>query len=144
MQRAEQLRSSAAASCDTAAQQASDFEGCLAQVVRSHDTLVAQLNQAVQALDRAKQNFAAAATTAAQHLVQQEAELAAAKAEAASLRESLERQLANANDRAAETYGAAERLTRRETELAKLLRPIRTSNDDFPSPHLAPGAGCRS
>jgi len=47
--------------------------GCLTQVVRSRDTFVAQMNEAV-----------AAATTAGQHLAQREAELAAAKAEAAT------------------------------------------------------------
>ena len=83
VQRAEELRSSAAASNEMAAQQTHDFNGRFGQVVRTHYTLAAQLNQAVQALEGAEQNCAAAATTAAQHLAQQEAELAAAKAEAA-------------------------------------------------------------
>jgi hypothetical protein len=103
----------------TANEEASDLQDCLAQVVRSRNILVEQLNQAVQALDRAEQNRAAAATTAAHHRAQQEAELAAAKAEAATVRESLERQLANAYDRAADANAAAERLARREAELAK-------------------------
>ena len=96
----------------------SDFQSRLAQVLRSRDAVVAQLNQAVQVLDRAEQNRAAAATTAAQHLAQQEAALALAQAEAATLRESLERQLANAHDRAVEAAAATERLTRREKALA--------------------------
>src|SRR5262245_43737616 len=102
-----------------ATQQASDFQGRFAQIVRSHDTLAAQLKQAVQALESAEQNFAAAATTAEQHLANQEAELAAAKVEAATLRESLERQIADANARVANAEAAAERLARRETELAE-------------------------
>ena len=104
-----------------ASEPASDFQGRVAQVVRAHDTLTAQLNQAAQALERAQQNYAAAATRAAQHLTQQETELAAAKAEAATLRESLERQLANATARAADADAAAERLARREAEVAEAV-----------------------
>lgn len=115
--RAEESRSLAAAPDETTARQPSDFQG-LEQVVRTHHTLAAQLNQAVQALDRAEQNCAAAATTSAQHFTQQQAELATAKAEAATLRESLERQLATIYVRAADAEAAAERLTRREAELA--------------------------
>jgi chromosome segregation ATPase len=121
VQRAEELGSSSAASRDTAPQQAADFQGRLGQVVRTHHTLAAQLNQAMQALDRADQNCATAATTSAQHFAQQQAALAAAKAEAATLRESLERQLATVYVRAADSEAAAERLSRREVELAEAL-----------------------
>jgi trimeric autotransporter adhesin len=121
VQRAEELGSSAGASSDKAAQQDTDFQGRLGQVVRNHHTLASQLNQAMQALDRADQNCATAATTSAQHFAQQQAALAAAKAEAATLRESLERQLATVYVRAADAEAAAERLTRREAELAEAL-----------------------
>ena len=121
VQRAEELGSSAPASSDKAAQQASDFQGRLGQVVRTHHTLAAQLNQAMQALDRAEQNSAAAATTSAQHFAQQHAALAAAKAEAATLRESLEWQLATVYVRAVDAEAAAERLSRREAELAEAV-----------------------
>jgi len=116
-----EVPSQTTADAGVAVPQVSDFQDSLAQVVRSRDTLVAQLNQVVQALDRAEQDRAADATAAAQRLAQQEAELAAAKAEAATLSESLKRQLANAYDREADAKEAAERLTRRETEVAAVV-----------------------
>jgi len=109
--RAEEVDASAVESPETAPQQVADFQGPLGQVVRTHHSLAAQLNQAMQALDRADQNCATAATTSAQHFAQQQAALAAAKAEAATLRESLERQLATVYVRAADAEAAAERLT---------------------------------
>ena len=71
LQRAEELRSSAAASNEMAAQPTLDFNGRFGHVVRTHYTLASQLNQAVQALEGAEQNCAAAATSAAQYLAQQ-------------------------------------------------------------------------
>ncbi len=69
VQRAEELRSSAAASNEMTAQQTIDFNGRFGQVVRTHYTIAAQLNQAVQGLLKGReQNCAAAATTTAQYL----------------------------------------------------------------------------
>jgi len=119
--RVEELRSTAPPSSETAAAPVPDFQGPLGQVVRTHHNLAEQLNQAMQALDKADQNCATAATTSAQHFVQQQAALAAAKAEAATLREALQRQLATVYVRAADAEAAAERLTRREAELANAV-----------------------
>ena len=59
VQRAEELRSSAAASNEMTAQQTIDFNGRFGQVVRTHYTIAAQLNQAVQALEGAGQELRA-------------------------------------------------------------------------------------
>src|SRR5262245_57638085 len=143
VQRAEQLRPSAADSSDETAQQGCGFKSRLGEVVSSHDALAAHLNQAVQALQRAEQNCAAAATTAAQHLAQQDAEFAAAKAEADTLRESLERQLAeaesalgeavrrSADDRSAAIQLAAQRKSEFEAVLSEEVAKYDTLAQDL-------------
>src|SRR4029453_14333223 len=93
LQRAEQLRASAAALFVQTAQQASESSSRLEQVFRSRDVLVEQLSQATQALERAKKERKAEATAVAEQLSQREAELGAARGDVDAARESLEREV---------------------------------------------------